>query len=132
VNRRAFFASSVAFGVAVIACAKTDEPADPVWGKEPCAHCSMIVGDKRYAGQIGGDGERKFFDDVGCMASWLEKHDAGHAWVRDEDGRWVDARTARYAEGAKTPMDFGFVPAKAGIDWEELRSRLGKRGVESR
>lgn len=129
-NRRALLVALAV--VASIACAKTDDPVDPVWGKEPCAHCAMVVGDRRSAAQIGGDGERRYFDDVGCMASWLEKHSAAHAWVRDEDGRWIDARAARYAEGAKTPMDFGFVPSKSGIDWDELRARLRRREGSSR
>jgi hypothetical protein len=131
-TRRELLAALVALGAT--ACAKTDEPADPVWGKEPCAHCSMIVGDKRSAAQVGGDGERRFFDDVGCMASWLEKNRGARAWVRTEDGLWIDARSARYVDGAKTPMDFGFVPAQTGFDWDELCARLAKtrRGEVSR
>lgn len=127
-NRRSFL-----LGVVLVACAKTDEPADPVWGKEPCAHCAMLVSDPRFAAQIGGDGERKYFDDVGCMASWLEKHQAKRVWVH-EDGKWVDAKSARYLSGASTPMDFGFVPTHddSGIGWQELRERVRARERASR
>lgn len=99
------------------ACSKADTPADPVWGKEPCAHCKMLVGDKRYAAQVIHDGERLYFDDFGCMVLWLDEKGSGstRAWVRDDaKGAWVDARTSLYEEGKKTPMDFGFEVASAG------------------
>jgi hypothetical protein len=111
---------------AVTACEKTDSPADPVWGKEPCAHCAMLVGDRWHAGQVGGDGERHFFDDIGCMVLWMEKTGARPArtWVRERGEHWVDARSARYETGAKTPMDFGFAAAADGLGWDEMRGRL--------
>lgn len=101
----------------IVACSKSDTPADPVWGKEPCAHCKMLVSDKRYAAQVVHDGERFYFDDVGCMVLWLDEHDGAskRAWVRDDaKGAWVDARTSTYADGKKTPMDFGFEVASGG------------------
>lgn len=124
-NRRQLI---VALGVFALACTKTDEAVDPVWGKEPCAHCAMLVGDKRFAAQIVHDGERRSFDDVGCLVLWLEERhvEPARAWVRDgEASRWVDAKVARYEGGAKTPMDFGF-EARAGgaLSWDEMRGRV--------
>ena len=119
-------------GLVVLACAKVDEPVDPVWGKEPCAHCRMLVSDKRYAAQVAADGERKYFDDIGCMVSWLADKKAQRMWVRDaSSNRWVDAKSARYVEGAKTPMDFGFeARAEGGVGWDEMRDKVNaRRGV---
>ena len=130
-------------GAAVGACAgcsKTNEPADPIWGKEPCAYCAMIVSDKRFAGQVLAGGDRKFFDDIGCMVLWLEEHGGrpvDRIWARDATmtSRWLDAKSARYADGAKTPMDFGFEarPNDAVVGWNEMRDRViaKKRGRDS-
>lgn len=117
-------------GLVVLACTKTDEPTDPVWGKEPCAHCRMLVGDKRYAGQVVTNGDRKFFDDVGCMVTWLADAKAERVWVRDAlANRWLEAKSARYVEGAKTPMDFGFeARAEGGIGWDEMREAIARKG----
>lgn len=117
-------------GLVVFACTKTDEPTDPVWSKEPCAHCRMLVGDKRYAGQIVTNGDRKFFDDVGCMVTWLADAKAERVWVRDAlANRWLEAKSARYVEGAKTPMDFGFeARAEGGIGWDEMREAIARKG----
>jgi len=108
-SRRAaltFFACALA----TTSCTRTDAPAEPIWGKEPCAHCKMLVSDKRYAAQVAADGERYFFDDIGCMVLWIDTHPrAERAWVHDaSNAAWLDARTARYVAGVRTPMDFGF------------------------
>ena len=116
-----------------LACTRGDAPSDPVWGKEPCAHCAMLVSDKRYAAEIVTDGDRKFFDDIGCMVLWLDEHGgkAEHSWVRTPDAaRWSDATSSHYAEGAKTPMDFGFEPkAGDGLGWAEMRDRVRSRRI---
>ncbi len=136
-RRRAFvtglslLAVEYVYAAHVAACARSDRPEEPVWGKQPCAHCAMLVSDKRYAAQATMDGERRFFDDIGCMVLWADERRAPPhpAWVRDaEQGTWVDARGARYAEGAKTPMDFGFeARAAGGLAWDEMRARVIQR-----
>ena len=100
------------------------KPIDPVWGKQACAHCMMLVSEKPPAAQaLLTDGARRYFDDVGCLATWLEnEHESARGlWVRAPTGEgWVDALTARYATGQRTPMDFGFLPAEAGVTWAEV------------
>lgn len=125
--KRRSFVTGIA--LLLLGCTSTEEPVDPVWGKEPCAHCAMLVSERRFAAQIGGGGERRFFDDIGCMVLWLEKNGsrASRIWVREDGERWVDAKTARYEAGAKTPMDFGFVATKSGIGWDELRERVSAK-----
>lgn len=109
-----------------------DVPAEPVWGKQACAHCSMLVTEPAPAAQLSrADGTRLFFDDVGCLASYLDRtgeHAAQHLWVH-RDGGWVSATGARYASGAHTPMDFGFLPAAEGVSWEALRQAVRARGT---
>lgn len=129
---RAHRAAAVASLAWALACAKLDQPSDPVWGKEPCADCSMLVSERRFSAQLVHDGERRYFDDVGCMVLWAEKHGGlpAHAWVHDgTSGPWAPARAARFAEGARTPMDYGLeVRADGALGWEEARDRvLAKR-----
>lgn len=147
-TRRGALRAAAAIGIVLFACTKGDEPKDPVWGKEPCAHCRMLVGDRRVAAQVFHDGERRYFDDPGCMILWLEENHLtlGKAdvrgWVRDADGgdRWLDARTARYRGGATTPMDFGFdahandPPGATGmLAFEQVRaSVIAKRGADAK
>lgn len=116
---------------ALVACERTDRAVDPVWGKEPCGHCAMLVGDRRFAAEVVADGERRFFDDVGCFVLWSEEHRgaAERAWVRDgASNRWLDARTAKYVRGAHTPMDFGFegrAPEAAdGVGFDAMRAAV--------
>lgn len=114
--------------VSAAACARGDEPVEPVWGKEPCAHCSMIVGDKRYAAEVLTEaGSRHFFDDIGCMISFVdERHLRVKAWVRDESrGAWVAAETARYRRGVRTPMDYGFAfSAEGTLTLDDVRHEV--------
>ena len=106
-------------------------PAEPAWGKQACAHCMMLLSDKRTAAQLTtAAGERLFFDDVGCLVSWLEDShlEAKSAWVRSPDATtWIPAHSAHFAAGASTPMDFGFVPAASGISFVELSGQIHRR-----
>jgi copper chaperone NosL len=102
------------------------QPAEPIWGKQACAHCSMLVTEKPPAAQLTlSDGTRKFFDDVGCMVSWIdhERLTPRAMWVRRGDA-WVPAAEARYASQANTPMDFGFVAAPDGVGWEDVKAAV--------
>jgi len=117
-----------------IGCEKLDAATDPVWGKEPCGHCAMLVGDRRFAAEVVTDGERRFFDDVGCMVLWSEAHPGKvvKAWVRDAQGAtWLEARAARYAHAERTPMDFGYegraADAPETVGFEEMRAAVVRR-----
>jgi copper chaperone NosL len=128
-NRRAF----LWLGLALLAgCEKAEGAVEPVWGKQPCAHCAMILSERRFGAQlVTAAGDRHFFDDVGCMVLFLEpRKDRARTWVHDaESGRWLDARASRFAP-AKSPMDFGFeARAEAGVSWDEMRlAVLAKQG----
>jgi hypothetical protein len=88
----------------------------------------MILSDKRFGAELTTNGgERAYFDDVGCMVVFVdERHiQFSHAWVHDaQTGRWLDARSARYAP-ASSPMDYGFeARADSGVTWDEMRARV--------
>lgn len=115
--------------VAIAACAENAAPIDPVWGKQPCGSCGMIVGDRRYAAQVlAPNGQRSFFDDPGCLVHYLadRRITPTGTWVREAHGeRWLDARAARYARGARTPMDFGFeARADEGISYDAFAAEI--------
>lgn len=133
ISRRSALAL-VAAALAVVACKQSDAAVDPVWGKEPCAHCKMLVSDRRYAAQaVDETGEHRFFDDVGCMVLWMDARKAPErAWARAAvAGTWVDARAAKYMQGARTPMDFGFEARADGtLSFDAVRAAVvaKKRG----
>ncbi|MFM2416570.1 MAG: hypothetical protein RL385_1293 [Pseudomonadota bacterium] len=117
---------------ALAACTRTPfEPEDPLWGKQPCDHCRMLVSEPVPAAQaVLADGSRKHFDDVGCLAAFLRGRDRTGvlAWVRGPDGKtWVNAFTAQYGTGRRTPMDYGFLAEAEGISFAELEHRVAEK-----
>jgi copper chaperone NosL len=80
---------------------------------DACFFCRMAASDPRFAAQIVAPGEEpRFFDDVGCLASYVKgKHGAlrkeALAYVADHRTKaWVPAKRAVYTrvEGLQTPM----------------------------
>ncbi|HVW29624.1 MAG TPA: hypothetical protein VHC69_29880 [Polyangiaceae bacterium] len=131
-NRGSLFGVVAAIATSV-ACGTSSGPVDPVWGKQACDGCKMIIGDRRFAAELlAENGERRFFDDVGCMAEYLREHgDKGAAWVHAADG-WMDARGARYATGARTPMDYGFsVSASGDQDFRDVMRAVQRKREEA-
>lgn len=100
-------------------------PVEPAWGKQACSLCGAKLEDPRPSAQaLLPDDSRKFFDDVGCLASWLNTsgEKAKLTWVRSPDGEtWVDALTTRYAAGHRTPQGYGFWSADKGLSFRDLR-----------
>jgi hypothetical protein len=100
------------FLIAALACASSTAAEDPAWGKQPCAHCHMLVSDPHTAAQLATRaGEHLYFDDVGCLIEHLagRSGERPRAWIRDANGQWLDAFSARYRSGASTPMGYGIV-----------------------
>jgi hypothetical protein len=91
----------------------------------------MLVSERQPAAQaVLADGSRKFFDDIGCMAAYLAQPGvvAQAAWVHGPDSDlWVDALTARYSAGHRTPMDFGYLAASSGITFAELKQQVAAK-----
>lgn len=101
---------------------------EPIWGKQQCAHCAMLVSEKPPASQaVTADGKRRFFDDLGCMVAWEEREGTkvSARWVRDQGGSWVDPTQVKFSAGHSTPMDFGFLAdAQGTVSWEAVRAAV--------
>jgi len=110
----------------IVGCATDhDRAVEPIWGKQPCEHCKMLVSQRQSAAQLVHNGERYYFDDIGCMVQWLDERNVeARAWVRFGD-TWLDAERARYRGGAMTPMDHGYLAnADGDVTFAELRRRV--------
>ena len=111
-------------GLALAACSQGLEPVDPIWGKQACESCRMLVSDPFYAAELVDEsGRRHFFDDVGCLDAYLVEHQGRPRamWVR-VGPRWVEAESARYVTGGATPMAYGFVAQDYGpLDFAAMR-----------
>jgi len=96
-----------------------------------CAHCGMVVSDRRFAAQIAAPGEEaRFFDDIGCLTNWLRVQDAPLApqtmiYVADyRTKEWAPADTAAYRRvpGLQTPMGSEIVAYASAASRDEDRS----------
>jgi copper chaperone NosL len=112
------------------ACEDLQHAVEPVWNKQVCAHCHMVLSDPSFAAQlVTADGRRLYFDDVGCLATYLHesRRAVSHSWVRARAG-WVEAATARFSSGASSPMGFGFVTdARGPLDFAAVAHDIGAR-----
>ncbi len=117
----------------LLGCQVATGPGDPVWGKQACAHCMMLLSDPRPSAQVQlEDGSHLYFDDIGCMAEWLGKDARATRgrWVRSVDGKgWSPAELVRYSAGHTTPMDYGILPANAGMSFEEAKRAAHQRSL---
>jgi hypothetical protein len=132
-SKRAFAAAAA---LALWACEEASTPVDPVWGKQACASCTMLLSDPRFASQLATrEGARVYFDDPGCMASWMREHPglAQRAWVRSRSGTWIDATSARFVRGQRSPMAYGFAPADYGdVRWSDVEAEARRRADSER
>lgn len=119
------------FLLLAIGCSQgANEPKEPVWGKQSCEHCAMLLSDKEHGAQlVTTDGDRLYFDDLGCMAAWTLEHpgSAARQWVLTADTQaWVPTEKAGYEERARTPMGFGFVAVSrpGRIAWSEVTTAV--------
>ena len=84
---------------------------------ELCGWCRMAISDARFAAQLVSPSEEpRFFDDVGCLATFLKSGGAPAkgqiAYVADHRTKaWVRASKAVYTRkaGLETPMGSGLI-----------------------
>ncbi len=122
----------------LISCGGVPEtgPVEPVWDRDTCEHCRMTVSDRHFAAQVrsAADGRIRHFDDAGCAVLFGPGAE-DEIWVRSRDGAdWLDARTARFSHGHKTPMGYGFGAGRSGegLDWDAMVARIHEREDERR
>ena len=129
---------ALVLGAWLMACGDPAQgPAEVAWGRTACEHCQMVISDRRFAMQVRLGDRVHRFDDPGCAVEWLDQKPGGGAeatelWVMDMDGgQWIDARSAFYRPGQRTPMAYGFgavaKPEDGALDFEALRRRIRER-----
>lgn len=100
-------------------------PQDPLWERESCARCRMVLSEKRFAVQrILSSGEVHYYDDVVCAMKHNHSHSDGRLYVRPYGGEdWVAAEEARFASGLRTPMNSGFGAVLEGgtVSFDEIK-----------
>jgi nitrous oxide reductase accessory protein NosL len=118
------------------------------WDRDTCVRCSMVISDRRFAGEIrGGPDNTVFkFDDPGCMAFWLKEKAEKHPWLNDaatriwiadfdsksrEEMRWLDPKRA-YFVTRTSPMGYNFaavsMPAPGSLDFTDMRQHVLAKG----
>jgi len=136
---------------ALSGCRKGNWPdgmVDIKWDRDTCARCSMVISDRRFAGEIRGGPEQAAFkfDDPGCLAFWLKEQadkypwlaePATRMWVADfnsksrDEMNWLDPRQARYI-GRTSPMGYNFAaiaePLAGAIDFTDMRQQTLAKG----
>jgi len=95
--------------------------------------CGMPIKHLQDSAQaIAPDGKTWFFDDIGCLAIWMQDKDFKDKlviWVYAKDTKiWIDAHKAWYSLTDSTPMHYGFgayVTKKENfIDFETMQLRM--------
>lgn len=133
-RRREFLVAGIALtplAAMLAACSKDagwPEGMQPIkWDRDTCVVCSMVISERRFAGEMrGGPKNTVFkFDDPGCIGLWLYdkaaqfpwiKEPATKIWVADVGSRgnevnWLEARTAQYvAKFSPMGYNYGAVP----------------------
>ncbi|MCP4290310.1 MAG: hypothetical protein GY780_00570 [bacterium] len=92
---------------------ETREPVEIIIDHYQDTQCGMLLDRLKDSAQaVATDGKTWFFDDVGCLALWLEDNknrDEMVLWVYSRDtNEWIDARNAWYSKTDRTPMNYGF------------------------
>jgi hypothetical protein len=89
------------------------KPLDIESNKYTDRYCNMKIIDIRYTAQaIMPNNDTFYFDDIGCLVSWLKDQRNKDqivlwTWARDID-QYIDARKAWYSTDEDTPMEYGF------------------------
>jgi copper chaperone NosL len=121
----------IALVLTLVGCKENlDEPPKIRWGEEVCAHCNMIISDKRFAAAITlKSGEVRKYDDLGCLLKEYSKYsgEIHRVWVHRYDGEssgrltclhtcWLDARQACFVQSPsiQSPMGSGIAAVDAG------------------
>ena len=95
--------------------------------------CGMPITHLEDSAQaIAPDGKTWFFDDIGCLATWMvdkEFKDKLVIWVYAIDTKkWIDAKEAWYSTTDATPMHYGFgaysQKREGYIDFETMKLRM--------
>ena len=139
-HRRVFLVGAAVAVVPLGGCFERETGPDKVhWDRDTCELCKMMISEAEFATEIRGGPKHKLykFDDIGCAINWLNEQPwAGEPqteiWVAArgssrENVVWMDARNARFATGAMSPMNYGLAAAPRGpMSFEEMTAHILK------
>jgi copper chaperone NosL len=116
---------------ALVNCQKKAVEAVAIEANDTCSFCKMAISEKRYASEfIDSDGEALKFDDIGCMANFINQKRTSAlidaTFVMDYEAReWIKAENAFYVRSSEfqTPMNGGIVAFK---DQSKAREAVSK------
>jgi copper chaperone NosL len=132
-------AGALLLPLALLACGGV-EPAEVHLGVEECAHCSMMISDRRFATQVLNTNGRSWkFDSIECLrafmqAGTLHRDELHSAWVTDaNDEGWVRAEAAVYlqSDAVRSPMGGGLLAFAAAPAAHAAREDAGGGSVMS-
>ena len=97
-----------------------------------CPMCNMEVDKSNtHSSSLARNGTINYFDDIGCMILWSNENSADieKAKVFSKDTKhYIDAASASYTIGERTPMLYGFCAYENGvenkIDFDEVVMRM--------
>lgn len=107
---------------------KEAKPQDPIWGKQACDNCRMVLSEKRFAVQRLLPSRRiLYYDDINCALNHKHGNEEGSLFVRPYgDEVWVPAEEAKYVSGLMTPMNSGYGAVKENgeINFSEIKQKF--------
>ncbi len=94
------------------------------YDRDICVNCLMGLAEQEYTAQaINEYGEVIWFDDIGCLVEYAKTDnwkkwggENAKAWIGNcETGKWIDAYSAFYRFGDRTPMGYGYGALKENL-----------------
>lgn len=115
----------ILFSILISSCVEGEaRPQDPLWERESCARCRMVLSEKRFAVQrILATGETHYYDDIVCAMKHSHTPDDGKVYVRPDGGdEWVPAEESTFEKGLRTPMNSGYGAVKSNgpVSYQEI------------
>lgn len=92
------------------------KPPEIAWDHEACTECGMLVGDPAHAAALyTRAGDRKVFDDPGCLFKWVAENAPSTAAMWFTDGTaWYRETQVAFRVGEATPMGSGLHAVPVG------------------
>jgi len=99
--------------------------------EDMCAYCKMAISEKRYAAElIDSEGQAIKFDDIGCMANFVNGQKnptktVAHFVIDFDERQWIKADNAYYLRSSElsTPMNGGIIAFKNQSKAEEASAK---------
>ena len=85
-----------------------------------CPKCNMEINKSHlHSATLTKNGTIHYFDDIGCMILWSKENSVNTTKAKvfsNDTNKYIDAVTANYKVGEKTPMSYGFSAYENSID----------------